>query len=295
MFHSHNPEVITIGETMVLITPTVAEPLASATLFHLDAGGAESNVASHLARLGHHAAWVSRVGDDALGRRLERQIRERGVDTRWVSVDQDAPTGVYFKDPGNRVQYYRSGSAASQMNRATLDGVPLQDARLVHLSGITPALSDSCADLIDGVLDRIAGSGTLLSFDANYRDALWPIAEAAPRILAIAQRADLVFVGLDEAHTLWGTDTAEQVRELISAPHTLVVKDGDVGATSFSQDEFAFVPATPTVVVEAVGAGDAFAAGYLSAHLAGLSAADRLHAGHERAVIVLQSTSDFQI
>jgi 2-dehydro-3-deoxygluconokinase len=293
MQERNHPAVITLGETMVLVTPACAEPLDAAAQFHLDAGGAESNVASHLAALGHHSAWVSSIGNDALGRRIERQIRERGVDTRWVHTDSTAPTGVYFKNPGSGVQYFRSGSAASKMNPATLDDLPLQHARLVHISGITPALSASCADLIDALVDRVAGTDTLLSFDANYRAALWPVDEAGPRLLAIARRADLVFVGLDEALVLWGTETPEQVRELIGSSQTLVVKDGDIGATSLSPGEVAFVPATPTNVVEAVGAGDAFAAGYLSAFLNGRPAAERLSSGHERAVQVLASTSDF--
>lgn len=288
-----HPTVITLGETMVLVTPASAEALDVATDFHLDVGGAESNVASHLAALGHRAAWVSQVGDDALGHRLESQIRERGVDTRWVRIDPLAPTGVYFKNPGRGVQYFRRGSAASTMSAATLDGLPLEQARLVHVSGITPALSSSCADLIDALLQRISGTDTLVSFDVNYRPALWPVDEAAPRVLAIAQRADVVFVGLDEAQTLWGTETPEQVRALIATPHTLVVKDGDIGATSFSANERTFVPATPTDVVEAVGAGDAFAAGYLSALLNGHDATERLSAGHKRAVLVLGSMTDF--
>lgn len=288
-----SPRVITLGETMILITPTTAVPLESAADFRLDIGGAESNVATHLARLGHRVAWVSRVGDDALGHRLERLVRERGVDTTQVQFDQDAPTGVYFKDPGSGVLYYRRGSAASLMRPGILTPAMLQGAEIVHLSGITPALSTSCAELVDSVLTLVESTDTLLSFDVNYRAALWSIAEAAPVLLRLAQRADLVFVGLDEAETLWGTRTPAEVRSLLDAPRTLVIKDGDVGATEFAGHAAVFVPAHQTEVVEAVGAGDAFAAGYLGALLDGLDAEQRLTAGHERAVLVLQSMSDF--
>src|SRR5690554_4616239 len=146
--------IITLGETMALVTPASSEPLERATEFRLDIGGAESNVATHLAALGHEASWVSRVGDDALGRRLTATIRERGVDTSMVEVTMDAPTGVYFKDPGVGVLYYRRGSAASTLDPSILDLVPLADAELVHISGITPALSPTCSALIDAVLDR---------------------------------------------------------------------------------------------------------------------------------------------
>lgn len=287
------PRLITIGETMVLVTPATPDPLATAVDFRLDAGGAESNLASHLAHLGIRSAWVSALGDDALGERLRATIARRGVDTRWVTTDADAPTGVYFKDPGNGVLYYRAGSAASRMGPASVIDVPLESAEIVHLSGITPALSSSCAALVDNVIDRVAEGTGLLSFDVNHRASLWQQGIAAPVLRSLARRADIVFVGLDEAETLWGCDTPEAVRDLLPEPGRVVVKDSDVGATEFHGDEKTFVPANPTEVVEAVGAGDAFAAGYLASELAGGEASERLAAGHDRACLVLRSTTDF--
>lgn len=289
---NNQPEIIAIGETMVLITPTVAEPLETAELFRLETGGAESNVAVHLSALGHHAAWVSHLGADAFGRRVERQLRERGVDTSLVKFSEDAPTGFYFKDPGNGVIYYRAGSAASAMTREDLSDVPFEQAAITHISGITPSLSASCADLIDSVVERAKRSDTTLSFDVNYRAPLWSVAEAAPVLLAIAKQCDIVLVGLDEAEVLWGTTTPDAVRALLPHPTILVIKDGDVGATEFSADDRVFVPAHRVDVVEAVGAGDAFAAGYLSGYLAGSTPAQRLSLGHDRAALVLQSTTD---
>jgi len=286
------PALIAIGETMLLVTPTDATPLAEAEDVRLSIGGAESNVAAHVAILGQSAAWVSRLGDEVLGHRVHRAVASHGVDTRWVGFDPTAPTGVYFKDPGHGVRYYRAGSAASRMTPETIAEVPLEDARIVHVSGITPALSASCAAMIDTVIDRVAASPALLSFDVNHRAALWSASEAAPVLLALANRADIVFVGLDEAETLWGCRTAADVRALVSAPSHLVVKDGAVGATEFSPDGVVFVPAIPTEVVEAVGAGDAFAAGYLSGVLNGSAPQESLRSGHERAHLVLQSTHD---
>lgn len=293
--------LITIGETMILITPTRAESLATADDLQLHIGGAESNVATHAAALGITSAWVSAVGDDVLGRRLCRVVAERGVDVGWVTFDPHAPTGVYFKDPGRGVLYYRRGSAASRLSPESVAHVPLELADVVHVSGINPALSQSCAAMMDAVIDRVAPSDAILSFDVNLRAALWAPGAAAPVLLALARRADLVFVGLDEAQVLWGCETPADVRRLLPEPARLVVKDGDVGATEFgaardgTPDTVTFVPAIPTEVVEPVGAGDAFAAGYLAALLGGATAADRLRAGHERAHLVLLSTSDFVI
>ncbi|MDQ0895268.1 sugar kinase [Agromyces ramosus] len=287
------PDVVAIGETMVLVAPALAEPLELATGFHLDPGGAEANVASHLAALGRPAAWAGVVGDDALGRRLVRQLGERGVDTRWVGTRADAPTGVYFKDPGNGVRYYRSGSAASRMDASFLGGLPIGTARVVHLSGITPALSDSCDALAEAVVERAAGDSALVSFDVNHRPALWAADAAPERLRSLAARADLVFVGLDEAAALWGTESAAAVRALLPQPRLLVVKDAAALATEFSEAGVTEVPAFEVEVVEPVGAGDAFAAGYLDALLANASPLERVAAGHSRAVTVLGDTADF--
>lgn len=300
------PRLISIGETMALVTPAASESLADAIDFHVDAGGAESNVAAHAAQLGVPSAWVSAVGDDALGRRIRATIDRRGVDTRWVTLDPDAPTGVYFKDPGNGVLYYRRGSAASRMSPATLADIPLAGADIVYISGITPALSPACRALTESVFEAAAAGGTSLSFDVNHRPALWPDGDAGAALLDFARRADIVFVGLDEAAALWECVTPGDVRTLLPQPGRLIIKDGDVGATEFRRragadaradagagDQTTFVPAIPTHVVEAVGAGDAFAAGYLAAALQDLPPAETLQSGHERARLVLASTSDF--
>ncbi|UNK70441.1 sugar kinase [Microbacterium sp. H1-D42] len=286
------PRLIAIGETMALVAPTAAEPLLTAEQFQLSIGGAESNVAIHVAALGQQAAWVSALGDDVLGARVLDTIAGRGVDTHWVGTDSTAPTGVYFKDPGQGVLYYRAGSAASRMSPEAIAEIPLEQAEIVHISGITPALSASCAALIEVVFDRMSGAPGIVSFDVNHRAALWSAAEAAPVLERLANRADLVFVGRDEAETLWGCETASDARAHLPGAATLVVKDGDIGATEFSDEGTVFVPAIPTEVVEAVGAGDAFAAGYLAGLLSGATASERLEGGHRRASLVLGSTGD---
>ena len=287
------PRLITIGETMMMFVPGRAESLATAEDVRLHAGGAESNVACHVAHAGVSSAWVGVVGDDVFGHRIRRSIERHGVDTRWVTCDSASPTGVYFKDPGIGVLYYRSGSAASRMSPATVASVPLEDADVVHLSGITPALSASCAAMVETVFERVTASRAILSFDVNHRPSLWSDGAAATILRRLASRADIVFVGRDEAQALWGCKTADDVRTLLPEPGRLVVKDGDAGATEFSVDGSVFEPAIPTEVLEAVGAGDAFAGGYLAALLRGDGPNDRLRAGHERARLVLRSTSDF--
>ncbi|MVA74889.1 sugar kinase [Auraticoccus sp. F435] len=289
-------QVVCIGETMALVTPVEPVPLEQADLCRLDMGGAESTVALYLAELGRHARWVSRLGDDPLGRRILSTLDAGGVDTGWVRTDPGAPTGLYLKDPApgaTAVHYYRAGSAASRMGPDDLAALPLEEADVVHLSGITPALSASCADLVEALVARLAGTSTLVSFDVNYRPGLWPVEQAGPVLLELARRCDLVLVGRDEAETLWGAATAEDVRSLLPDPVTVVVKDGPVGATEFAGDTATFLEAPTVEVVEPVGAGDAFAAGYLDGLLDGADPAERLRRGHRLAARALSSTSDF--
>ena len=288
--------VLTIGETMVLVTPDRPEPLQDATAFRLEIGGAESNVACHLVGAGIAAAWAGAVGDDPLGRRLTATLRARGVDTSLVVVDPDAPTGVYFKDPGpdrTRVHYYRAGSAASRLGPEFAAGLPLADAALVHVSGITAALSDSCRALLDEVIKIRSGLGRPVSFDVNYRPALWDVSAAAGELLDLARRCDLVFVGRDEAEVLWGTPSADEIQALVGPGRTVVIKDGDVGAHVFADGTRHFAPARKVDVVEPVGAGDAFAAGYLAAELGGASPTQALERGHRFAAAALSTTGDF--
>lgn len=288
-------EVVAVGESMALVAPAAPEPIEEARAFTLGVGGAESNVAMYLAGLGHRVGWVSRLGDDPLGRRVLHEVRAAGVDTAEVVLDADARTGVYFKDTtahGTHVHYYRDGSAASRMTAEVLSRPRLADVPLVHLSGITAALSDACRGLLRAaVVDRALGRSTV-SFDVNYRPGLWPGDEAASVLAELADASDLVLVGLDEAHELWGCETADDVRDLLPRPATVVVKDAGVAAHHLGAQERISIPAPRVEVVEPVGAGDAFAAGYLSAMLHGAAPRRRLRLGHLVAAHALGVTGD---
>jgi 2-dehydro-3-deoxygluconokinase len=299
----NQPTVVCFGETMGMFTPTSTVPLDTAAGFTLGTGGAESNVAMHLAELGHQVAWASALGTDSVGTKIVDALTEGGVDLRWVDRRPDRPTGLYLKEPdtgnGARVFYYRHGSAASALTIADAAGWPLAGARWIHTTGITPALSPSCAELVEHVLDKAHQWGASVSFDINFRPGLWPVNEAAPRLLALAGTATVVLVGLDEAAVLWGCVTAADVRALLPDLPYLVVKDSSIDATEFAlnadgTDTVTVAPARKVDVVEPVGAGDAFAAGYLSGLITGKASAERLERGHSRAAWALGSRDDFR-
>jgi 2-dehydro-3-deoxygluconokinase len=288
------PSLLCVGETMVLLTPD-AGPLSESSHLGIHVGGAESNVASGLAHLGHDVEWFSRVGNDPFGRIILDFLSARGVGLGNVAVDRTRPTGIYFKDREqgeSHVYYYRSGSAASALSPDDLASLSLKSRSLCHVSGITAALSPSADDLIQRMVIDRAVPELLVSFDVNYRQALWPRAEAAPRLLELARGADIVVVGRDEAQVLWGTELAEDVRAILPDVAHLVVKDAGIEAIHFAGSRVTRQPALKADVVEAVGAGDAFAAGFLSGLVRQFEIRRALRLGHLMAGLTLQHVSD---
>ncbi|MBZ3903488.1 sugar kinase [Streptomyces scabiei] len=354
-------DVVALGESMVTFLPTRPGRLADVPSFDRSIGGAESNVAIALAAAGHTVRWVSRVGADGFGDHLVETISQHHVDTTAVERDPERPTGVYFRTAGDRatdtheVAYYRAGSAASAMSPDTVDLTAVRATRVLHLSGITAALSPDCLSLLR-TLTAPHPHRPLISFDVNHRPALWNDTEAPHTLLELARAADLVLVGEDEATEAWGvTGGPTAIRALLPEPATLIVKQGAHGATLFERtdqprtaargraggcppaaagvhhrppphptapagprtetprhtpdptptagdptaarthaptDTTTFVPAPTVQVVAAVGAGDAFAAGFLSATLRALPAKTRLRHGHLMAAATLTVPGD---
>ncbi|MEU7030122.1 PfkB family carbohydrate kinase [Streptomyces sp. NPDC046275] len=377
------PDVVCLGESMVTFLPTRAGRLADVPSFERAIGGAESNVACALAAAGHRAKWVGRVGRDGFGTHLTEAIGGWGVDVSAVVRDPERPTGVYFRTATDRaadaheVVYYRAGSAASAMGPATVPYELVAGGRILHLTGITAALSASCLALLHELTAPRAGR-PLVSFDVNFRPGLWSDPAAGGRVLMdLARRADLVFVGADEAAAAWGLDDPGAIRAALPEPAVLVVKRGAEGATLYERgptdrlaaaatasggagaaegpraadgsgaglrtraadgpgpaqgprpadapgpadgprvadgsgaglrtraadspgprprtgapDTVTHVPAPRVDVVAPVGAGDAFAAGFLSGTLRGLDATGRLRHGHLMAAAALTVPGD---
>ncbi|MGK4583557.1 sugar kinase [Kitasatospora sp. HPMI-4] len=295
------PATVCLGESMAALTPDRPGPLEQAESFHPGFGGPESNVACTLAALGIPAAWISRVGADGFGRQLARRIAAHGVDTSAVGYDESRPTGLYVKETGSgqdhpydlgagrsRLHYYRRGSAASAMGPELLAdpaAAPLLDAApLIHLTGVTPALSDSCHRLVRTLL---AVPDKLVSFDLDWRPALWAGRDRqALRFLMNA--SGIVLLGADEAREVLGTDDPAALRRLLPRPSVLVLKEEAHRATSIAPDgSTVSEPALRVDLVEPSGAGDAFAAGYLAGTLRNLTESQRLRLGHLTAAAAL--------
>ena len=291
--------VACLGEALVLVSPADS---ASAAERHL--GGADANVAAGLAAYGVPASFISRRGADEYGDFVHTELSARGVDISALEVDPVRPTGRYSKvtdidetgELRSESRYHRAGSAASAMSPEFLDtpevAATLKRASVVHCSGITPSLSDSCRALMRRLLGDRPGISGLVSFDVNWREQLWP--DGDPRVVVeLANQADLVLVGADEAIRVMGTDDPVALRRILPHPATLVVKDGSHCALAVGRNgETVAVPALRVNVVEPVGAGDAFAAGYLSGVVRGDDIAACLRRGHIGAAATLTVVAD---
>ncbi|SDJ26570.1 sugar kinase [Natribacillus halophilus] len=301
-----NTEVITLGETMVILEATDTGPLRYTSYFQKRHGGAESNFAIGIQKLGHTSTWVSKVGEDELGEYLLHAIRGEGVRTEFVTTDTNAPTGLYFKEkrrPGqNNVYYYRVGSAASRLSPDDLGGELFSGGNVLHLTGITPFLSESCDQAVDHAIEKAREQGLLVSFDPNLRFKLmtsYGEERARERIRTLAAKSDLFLPGLDEAEWLYDGLRDEQriaARAQRDGAKDIVIKNGS--SHSFYADRYGKEGRVASYAVEQVvdpiGAGDGFAAGVVSGWLEGASFEEAVRLGSAVGALVVSSPGDIE-
>jgi 2-dehydro-3-deoxygluconokinase len=292
------PGVLTAGETMVLGVPARPGRLRHASSLELKIGGAESNLAIALSRLGISAGWIGFLGSDEPGQLVLDRIRGEGVDTSRVRRLRDHPTGLYLREQvgqAARVYYYRRGSAASTMAPDAFDPRYLEGARFLHLTGITPALSEDCRAFSLWAAREACAAGALLSFDVNYRSKLWGPEEARNFVEELLPGVDLLFVGDDEARAIWGRDDEGFVRDLAaSGPREVVLKRGGEGSLTLIDGRIITQPAFPVEEVDSVGAGDAFDAGYLAGYLWGLVPQERLRVANAMGALSVATLGDYE-
>jgi 2-dehydro-3-deoxygluconokinase len=290
--------VITAGETMALVVPSSPGRLRHATSLSLSIGGAESNVAIGLARLGIPATWISVLGDDELGELVLHRLRAEGVDTTSVGRASDRPTGLYLREEvaGRlRVYYYRAGSAAATLAPGAFDASILNGAAFLHLTGITGALSPECAEFLPWAAAAARDAGVRVSYDVNYRSRLWPPSAARAATEALLPLVDLLFVGDEEATALWGRHTDAALDHLSGlGPQEVVLKLGAQGCTAVVDGERLTSAGFAARQLDPIGAGDAFAAGYLAATLWGWAPEKRLLTANAMGALCVQSLGDYE-
>jgi 2-dehydro-3-deoxygluconokinase len=285
-------DVLTFGETMAVLRATTPGPLRLARSLDVALAGAESTVAIGLSRLGHRARWVGRVGDDEFGSLVTERLLAERVDV-VAHRDAAAPTGLLVREQRTadlaRLVYYRAGSAGSRLRTDDLRG-PLHDgARALLLSGITPALSDTALAATRHAVEHAVDHGWTVCLDVNFRSKLWTAEQASDALTPLAARATVVFGDRSELALVGGAELllGKGVREVVT-------KRGADGAEVVTAAGHWSAPARPTTVVDVIGAGDAFVAGYLSALLDDREPPDRLARGTAVAGVAIGTRGDWE-
>ncbi|MCD9026094.1 sugar kinase [Cohnella silvisoli] len=293
-----NPEVVTFGETMALLMSGSKGIEYSASL-EKSFGGAESNVAIGLSRLGHSAGWFGILGNDPLGRMILKKIRGEGVDVSRVKFNEEAPTGLMLREalPGKTsVYYYRKNSAASRMKPEQLETSYLSQAKILHITGITPALSTSCRDTVFEAIRIARASGVKVCFDPNLRLKLWELKEARSVLLRIAEEVDYFLPGLDELKLLYETEDFETIVNRLSLlPAISIVKGGNDETYAIEKGQVTAVPYYKVrQIVDTVGAGDGFCSGFISGLLRQYPLAEAVRLGNLIGSLVVQTEGDWE-
>lgn len=271
-------DVTGLGEVMLRLGVPPGRRLETTGAFDVFPGGCEANVLVALAQLGRRCGWVGALPVSALGRLATREMRRAGVDLQAVAWREDGRVGTYYVEPGvpprpTTVIYDRSGSCASRLLPAEVDWSYLLDARLLHLSGITPALSAGCADVVREAADRARAAGVAVSLDVNFRRRLWDAPQALATLEPLARQATLLFCTEADAQTLFGLEgsTNEIARALAgrTGARWTVISRGEQGAVAWDGERLWEESARPVQVLDRIGAGDALAAGVIHGSLDG--------------------------
>lgn len=292
-------EVVTFGETMALMMPNQGKGIEFAKTLESSFGGAESNLAIGLARLGVKAGWFGRLGNDPLGRMILKGIRGEGVDVSRAALVDGEPTGLMLRDIAwgrSSVYYYRKLSAASKMTPEDLDEAYIRDAAILHVTGITPALSETSRETVFAAVKMARKHGVKISFDPNLRLKLWTMEEAKPVLLRLMEEADYFLPGYDELQLIYETDNFEEiVAQLRKLRAVSVVKGVGNETVLVDQQRIERVPFFPVKqVVDTVGAGDGFAAGFLYGVVRGMGDYEAVRVGSLVGSLVVQGAGDWE-
>lgn len=278
-----------MGETMVLFEANDRGLIQYDQNFYKSIGGAESNVAIGLSKLGHNSMWISKLGNDPFGKYIYNFIKGEGVDVSAVKFTDEKPTGVFFKENGKfnstNIYYYRNQSAASLLNVDDIDEEAVKKVKYIHLTGITPALSQTCYEVVKHVMKLGKKHQIPVVFDPNIRYSLWNESEYIEVYKELLQYVDYFLPGESELKSIFPDFSEEESTNLLLAGgvKAIVIKKGINGATVYTDEGKQHIDGFPNEhVVDPVGAGDAFASGFLSGLLDGLS----LNKSVERANLV---------
>ena len=295
-----NKELITLGEAMIVFIAENEGDFTDIENFSKGIAGAELNVSMGLSRLGHNVSYITRLGKDVFGNYIEDVINKEGILSDSISKDSDYSTGFYFKtkvkDGDPEVHYFRKNSAASQITCKDIESTDFSGAKILHITGITAALSESTLDAVYKAIDKARENNMLITFDPNIRVQLWKSEEYMIEVLNnIASKCDVILPGIKEGNILTGKETKEEIADfyLNNGAKAVVIKNGPSGAYLKTLKEEKIVPGFKVKkVVDTVGAGDGFATGVLSGLLDGQSYENALIKGNAIGALMVTSKGD---
>lgn len=269
-------DVITIGDAMVAMCPKEKGPILFCNTFERKIGGAELNVAIGCARLGLKSGWISRLGQDDFGKHILKTVRGEGIDTSQIELVEGYQTSVYFREVmangDSRSFYYREKSPTSTMTAESLDENYFRNSKVLHITGVFPSINDNNKEILLKAVELAKKNNLLISFDPNIRLKMWTKSQAREFINKFLSEVDILLVGDEEISILIDE---EDKNEAIKKFHDMgidkvVVKRGAKGAIGSDGSNIYDVAAIkPKALIDTVGAGDGFAAGFLSAYLKG--------------------------
>ncbi len=239
-------------------------------------GGDTSNCAIAAARQGASTGYATRIGDDTFGRQFLMLWADEGVDTRAVETDGSAHTGIYFvthSEAGHEFSYFRAGSAASRMSALDIPKEYIAGAKILHVSGISQAISDSAADAVFAALDIAKSAHVMVSYDTNLRLKLWPLDRARAVTHAAMAMCDIALPGLEDAEQLTGLQAPDDIADFYLSLGAQIVglTLGSAGTLVATSSERQTIPAWPVDAVDATAAGDTFDGAFLAEIVAGRS------------------------
>jgi 2-dehydro-3-deoxygluconokinase len=299
-------DITTLGEIMLRLSPPHNERLLQTSSLDMKFGGAETNIAVNLARLGYKSAWLSRLPDNVFGQRVLSELNGFGVDIGGVRLAANERIGSYFIEFGapprpNRVVYDRANSAASKMSVSDVAFDVIADSAWFHTTGITPALSKNCEEMTLATMQFAREKGLRVSFDVNYRALLWSPAEAARVLDPILKLCHFAFMAHRDAISLFGANedahTAAQELQQRFGNEILVMTVGENGAIAADGRQVLHVE-QPFVVphpVDRIGAGDAFDAGFIASQMRGASLEESMRFGHALSALKMTIPGDYAL
>jgi len=266
------PDILCMGEPMLEFNQQA--PDAEGRVFYLEGhGGDTSNAAIAAARSGARVGYVTAVGADAGGESFQALWRQEGIDTATVRVNPGAPTGIYFvthDDRGHHFTFYRTGSAAARYTSADLPLPAIAAAKLLHVSGISQAISDTACDAVFAAIEAARGAGVKVSYDTNLRLRLWPARRAAAVMHAAIAQSDFVFPSYEDAEVLTGLSDANAIADFyLNLCPVVLLKLGKDGVLACTRERRERIGGHVVRAVDATGAGDTFAGAFLARHVAG--------------------------